>query len=46
MAPVVLKVATTSGEADRMLVDEIGARKEQKLSTETMTIFLLLVNLS
>ena len=41
---MVWKVATTSGEADRMLVLEMGARKEQKLRTETITIFFLLVN--
>jgi len=46
MVPVVSKVATTSGEADKMLVEEIGARKEQKLSTLTMTILRWGVNLS
>ena len=38
--PVVEKVETTSGLAARMLVEEMGARKEQKERMQTMRTFL------
>lgn len=36
--PVVLKVSATSGIPERIDVEEIGARKEQKERTATMMI--------
>lgn len=39
--PSVLKVAATSGTADKTVVDETGARKLQNDIAATMTIFRL-----
>ena len=44
MVPVVWNVLTTSGEAARMLVEEMGARKEEKLRMATMESFRHLEN--
>ena len=38
MLPVVLKVLATSGTADKMEVEETGARKEQNDSTATIKL--------
>lgn len=40
IVPVLLYVAATSGTAARMVVEEIGARKEQNDNRATMTSFL------
>lgn len=44
--PFVLKVAATSGTADKTAVEEIGARNPQKDNTAVITIFLRCENLS
>jgi hypothetical protein len=45
MEPSVLNVFATSGTAERTVVEEMGARKLQKETTATMTIFRRGVNL-
>lgn len=40
IVPVLLYVAATSGTAAKMVVEDIGAKKEQKDRRVTMTTFL------